>query len=348
MQQDKLKQSQSDQLEVILQSGKNLLRNVNNIINYARMGKNNHNDPDNRFCVVELAQQSLADAEVHAAKHHIKFILEPDASLPKTILADRHKIKQLIDNLLSNAVMHTLQGKITLRLDAQKQEQENTVCLRISVEDTGVGMHQSDIDKIFHQHKQWSNNNSPPNAGIGLTIVQEIAQAMSGQLSIESKIGKGSCFTCTLILKAVVEPQLKAQIVSSQQSNKRFDLKVLVVEDNPINQKVIKIMLEQLGCDVTIAQDGLTGVAKMNNTFDVVFMDIGLPDIDGLEATKRIRINNEHDSSIPIIAMTAHLFSQDKQNCLNIGMNEVISKPVLREDLINLLHTWTEKKQAEV
>ena len=177
---------------------------------------------------------------------------------------------------------------------------------------------------------------------------------MNGDISVSSTLGKGSSFSCNIPFAAeepipsdLTNPSLTAS------TKKDLCLKVLVVEDNPINQRITQRLLEQAGCQVNIAECGNAAINTVSKKHDLILMDIGLPDIDGFETTSRIRRTRLVSQDTPIIAMTAHVFEQDRDRCFQVGMNEVIAKPILREELLELLHRWapanrTKKEALEV
>ena len=185
----------------------------------------------------------------------------------------------------------------------------------------------------------------------------ELTEKMEGSVSATSEVGVGSKFTCVIPFKlqsiesAVREDSV--ELVRNEQPpltatpiNAKFDLEVLVVEDNLINQKISKILLEQIGCRVDIADCAKAAFEKLKKTYDMVFMDIGLPDMDGFQAVEKIRREEVADKHVPIVAMTAHVFAHDRERCFRVGMDEVIAKPIMRDDLIDILKRCSEGGRA--
>ena len=346
-----LSQMQKDQLEVIISSGKSLLGSMGDLLDCAKLDLG----PTEFSLQCTDLENFLAEAVQEFRHEHIEAAteievrLEHDPVTPKKLYIDRDKIHQVIYNLLINALRFTSAGNIQIKTKClQQNHNEAVICM--TVEDSGSGIQKSELNQIFNQHEESKSvyTRNKDCLGLALVIVRELVERMGGSLAVSSEPGYGSQFSCIIPMatkgKDDDSPKTESTKAETEASNKNeFDLNVLVVEDNPINQKITKIMLEQVGCRVDIADCGELAIQKMNQEYDMVFMDIGLPDIDGFETTSKIRsLQQQPSKHTPIVAMTAHVFSQDRERCFQVGMDEVIAKPILREDLISILKRWAE------
>ncbi len=341
---------QKDQLEVILSSGKSLLGSLGDLLDCAKLD----------LGPIQLSQEetNLEDfltevmcafkSDHSAAASEIDLSLEYDSAVPHTVYIDQDKVSQVVTNLLVNALGFTTAGKIQIKTKCLQQNQTGVVVC-ITVEDSGSGIQKNELNQIFNQLDQRKSVFSSQNdcLGLGLVIVRELVERLGGSLAVSSEPGYGSQFSCIIpMITQLTERKVDVLEVIPKSSEKNmkndFDLKVLVVEDNPINQKITKIMLEQVGCRVDIADCGEKAIQKMDEDYDMVFMDIGLPDIDGFETTTQIRsLQQPRSKHTPIVAVTAHVFSEDRERCFQVGMDEVIAKPILREDLLSILNRWS-------
>lgn len=354
-----LSQMQKDQLEVIISSGKSLLGTMSDLLDCAKLDLGPTQFNLQAVNLEDLIGETIFDFKKENIQDtaDIGLKAEFDPVIPKKLHIDPDKIKQVISNLLVNALRFTAAGKIVIKAKClQQNKSEAVVCL--TVEDSGAGIQKSELNQIFNQPEENKSvfTRQQDCLGLALVIVRELVERMGGSLAVSSEPGYGSQFSCIIPmatqspeLKPIDSEQLKAVATEKSKnanSEKDFDLNVLVVEDNPINQKITKIMLEQVGCRVDIADCGERAIEKMNQDYDMVFMDIGLPDIDGFETTSKIRSLNRVSKHTPIVAMTAHVFSQDRERCFQVGMDEVIAKPILREDLVSILKRWSDPLPA--
>jgi two-component system, sensor histidine kinase len=350
-----LAQMQKDQLEVIISSGKSLLGSMGDLLDCAKLDLG-----PTTFSLQATNLESFLSDSINEFKNEnleptaeINLRLEHDGVIPDKLYIDQDKVNQIITNLLVNALNFTTAGNIQVKTKClQQNHNEAVICL--TVEDSGAGIQKSELNQIFNQLEQTKSvfTRSKDCLGLGLVIVRELVERMGGSLAVSSEPGYGSQFSCIIPMatKGVEDDSPKNEKPANNEEKKKnsnvFDLNVLVVEDNPINQKITKIMLEQVGCRVDIADCGELAIEKMNPDYDMVFMDIGLPDIDGFETTSKIRSLQPLSKHTPIVAMTAHVFSQDRERCFQVGMDEVIAKPILREDLVSILKRWVDPVPA--
>ena len=271
-------------------------------------------------------------ARAHEKGLTLDFYLSPE--VPKFIESDPVRLDQILGNLLTNALKFTSRGTVSLEI----LRQEQTLLFR--VQDTGRGIPEEQIDSIFERFFQIDDKDSREldGAGIGLAIVQQLVDSLGGKISVQSLAGDGSTFTVELPLKEAVEPTSETQDSSAPQGAEE-SFRLLVVEDNPINIKVLKTLLSGWGHEITTATSGAQAVELFGESFDLIVMDVQMPGMTGHEATRKLRtLEKKHGwKRTPVLALTAAASEEDKKQCLAAGMDDYLSKPpnskVLRETI---------------
>jgi PAS domain S-box-containing protein len=250
-----------------------------------------------------------------------------DAFIPPILIGDSIRLHQIIINLLSNAVKFTSQGEITISVSI-KHETEEYMTISFSISDTGIGISESSLDNIFENFQQASISTARlyGGTGLGLAIVKQLVESQGGSISVKSQLGVGSVFTFLLDFKkskSIAIPELEIVEITPEQSS----ISVLVVEDMMLNQLLMKTLLEDFGFERDIASNGKIAIEKMKTAqYDIILMDLQMPEMNGFEATEYIR--NTMHSNIPIIALTADVTTVDLEKCMAVGMNDYISKPI--------------------
>ncbi len=255
--------------------------------------------------------------------------------------ADPSRIKQVVANLVGNAVKFTESGGVLVSANVVESD-ITSVILRIDVADTGIGIPRERAEAIFEGFTQADNSMQRRygGSGLGLTISKRLTDLMGGKIGVESELGVGSKFWVELPLSkttaAIAEQAPAPKSVSLE------GVRILLAEDNEINIQVASLQIEQLGCFVTVASTGKLALElTASEEFDIVLMDVQMPDMDGLEATRRIRARevgaNHH---VPIIALTATAFAEDKKACEEAGMDDFLTKPFRRDELEKMLKQW--------
>lgn len=283
--------------------------------------------------------------------------------VPRHFIGDSGRIRQVLINLVNNAIKFTHKGHVLIDVRAEEPMNEE-VLLRITVEDTGIGISSDTLDALFKPFVQAdaSTTRRYGGTGLGLAISKRLVEMMGGTIGASSRMGEGSAFWFTLCLpldkqftgvaapmaeKIALHPPAESgatQTALPKTARWGRALRVLVVEDNVVNQKVTTLMLTELGCHVDLAANGREAVEMIELLpFDVVFMDCEMPEMDGFEATREIR-RLQGDKHLPIIAMTAYALQGDRERCLAAGMDDYFSKPVTLEDFQTALVRWGPKE----
>ncbi|MGE5452324.1 MAG: response regulator [Acidobacteriota bacterium] len=310
------------------------------------------------FSLQSLLDQITAIVSGRAVSKGLAWHVHAQPGMPARFIGDARRIKQVLVNLCNNAVKFTDQGQIDVTVCLPEQEADRCT-LRFVVQDTGIGMSQAQIDQLFQPFAQAdaSLTRRHGGPGLGLVICKRLVQAMGGELRVSSEAGRGSAFTVTLPVWAAQEASpepviapaqiedhsaLRAEMPAHPQWAALKGKRVLLVEDNDINQMLASELLRDVaGMQVTVADGGLSALASLEaHAFDVVLMDIQMPGLDGYETTRRLRAMGLSADQLPVIAMTAHATEQDRTQCLAVGMNDYISKPVMPAVLFSTLQKW--------
>lgn len=263
-----------------------------------------------------------------------------DEAIPAGLRGDPNRLQQILLNLGNNAVKFTENGFVAIQVDLHEMLPEEVV-LHFTVSDSGIGIPPDKLDSVFERFTQADSSTTRKfgGTGLGLAISAQIAKAMGGEIRVESRFGQGSTFHFTVKLKRG-RPTGVADASTTQQVQEITDLqgmRVLLAEDNALNRIVAAEVLKKLGCEVVVASNGKEAVEALDRyQVDVVLMDVQMPEIDGIEATRMIRAK-ETDRRIPIIAQTAHAFAEDKARCFEAGMDDHVAKPIRVPDLLRVL-----------
>ncbi len=337
-----LNAEQKDLLNIVDVSANNLLSIINDILDVSKLDAGKIELEAKPFNCSVIIQEVITMLGVRVVKENVELLAEVDSELPEELFGDELRLKQIIINLVNNAIKFTKKGCVSIVVKILNEDSD-TIKLRIEVIDTGIGISEEGIKKLFKEFSQTEESmyRKFGGTGLGLVISKKLTELMGGKIGVKSELNKGSVFWIELeFLKCrKKENNINKNFISDMDTTSR-KLRVLVAEDNLINQKVAMINLRQLGHDVEIAVNGQMAVDMYKNgEYDIVLMDIQMPILDGLEATLAIRKYEEENDlpQIRIVAITANAMKEDKDNCLEAGMDDYISKPFRSEDLIRIL-----------
>lgn len=336
----KLTEEQKEITNTIIGSANNLLTIINDLLDLSKIkaGKMELEESDFRLSdVFKKLQQTL---HYNIRENHITFSYEVDENIPKALFGDAGKVNQILMNLIGNSIKFTYEGEISVHVKLNHFVHDQ-LQLEFNVTDTGIGIPKDKLDQIFESFTQvnQSGYRKQTGTGLGLTIAKQLVEQQGGNIIVSSKLGQGSVFTFTLLLKeGSVERIQHIEKTRANYSANQVDfsgVNVLLVEDNKINQRVATHELQKWKTNVDVANDAKEAFKFLHaKKYDVILMDLAMPDIDGYEATIHIRRNMaEHIKNTPIIAMTASALISEKNKCFEIGMNDYISKPFEPIDL---------------
>jgi PAS domain S-box-containing protein len=324
----KLEKTQEEYLTAIKVSGDALLVLINDILDLAKVDAGKMTYEQIPFNLATSLSSMLQLFDIKLKEKNLELEEKFDKAIPKIIMGDPMRLRQIILNLISNAVKFTEVGKITMCVALMEQDAEK-ITIEFTVTDTGIGIHKNKLEHIFDDFGQATYENSRlyGGTGLGLTIVKKLIEQQDGTIQVESELGKGSAFSFQL---SFAKTNQKIKHETEQVSNKQVDIKnisVLVAEDMPLNQLLIKILLTDFGFEVDIADNGKIAIEKLQQKkYDLVLMDLQMPEMNGFDATDHVR--KKMKSNIPIIALTADVTSIDVEKALSVGMNDYISKPI--------------------
>ncbi len=337
-----LSQEQKEFVSMIRESSNNLRVIVNDVLDVSKINAGKMELESISFDLITKIEASVGIFKPKIAEKEITLNLFTDPMIPRQVIGDPTRLSQVIINLVSNALKFTDKGGKIDVLTEYIEHEGNEVTFKVSVCDSGIGLSQEEQEKIFEAYSQATASTARKSGGtgLGLTISSKIMKSMGTELKVESEEGKGATFFFVLTMKVDSKasvPKIKKRVIAKK---KKQDLKkkqsledipVLVAEDNPINQKLIKIVLENFGLNVTLAANGQEAYeARINGTYSMIFMDIQMPVMGGIDSTHRIlEYEKEHGvEHIPIIALTANALPGDKEKYISEGMDDYATKPL--------------------
>jgi PAS domain S-box-containing protein len=343
---------QKDYLETIGRSADSLLSIINDVLDFSKIEAGWMKLETVEFNLRSAIEQIVEMPAMAAEKKDVEFLYYVHPEVPSLLKGDPGRLRQILTNLLGNAVKFTESGEILLDVTLEK-ETAGHVCLRFSISDTGIGISREDQDRLFESFYQADTSTTRRNegTGLGLAISRQLVEMMDGRIGVESEEGKGARFWFTVFIEKQPEAEMMVFDVPGDIRRKRILLpddkkrkkRILVAEDNAVNLKLTIRLLKKFGYEADAAENGAEAVRALEKkTYDLVLMDVQMPKMDGLQATRVIRDETSKvlNHKVPIIALTASAMPEDRGKCLEAGMNDYLAKPILPEDLNKIVDDY--------
>ncbi len=343
---------QQDQLQIIQKSSENLLAIVNDILDFSKIEAGKLSLDIGVVNIRKVLEEVIEILSPLAKEKNLEQILNIDPEVPQQILSDPLRIKQVVTNLLNNAIKFSDSGRLHIRASVETGRVKKGM-LKISISDQGIGLTEKakkHLFEAFHQSDA-SNIRRFQGTGLGLTISRHLVEMLGGEIGVESLLGQGSTFWFTLPADTFTETYKKVSANTNpgdsvnqfKVHSKNSPPKILAVDDNPANLKLICTLLADLGLDYEACSDGKTAIELAKRYHhDLTFMDIQMPDLDGIACAREIRnFDNRFSKSRPIIALTAHAFQNEKEQLIKDGFNDCLTKPIMVEQLVQIIEHWT-------
>ena len=338
-------------IEMIIKSADHLMRILNDILDFSGLGNGEVDFIKQPLKVRDVIKDACLYVESNAKLKKIALSYSIGAKVPDIFIGDSIRLSQIFVNLVSNAIKFTENGTVVISADIIDENKENVV-IEFRVKDTGIGIPAEKQQKIFELFEQGASSTSRKfgGVGLGLSMVKRLVELQNGKIFLESTPDKGSEFYFRMPFLKISDAEKRNGISEESDSENESGkgIKVLIVEDNPINQLLVIKVLQKRGYETTIAQNGKIAIEKYKNEdFDIVLMDLQMPEMDGYEAAKYIRRMDPEKASIPIVAMTAHTIQGELEKCLAIGMNDYVSKPFSPDELNVKIQLLVGNKQVK-
>jgi len=354
---------QREYLEMVKLSADSLLTIINDILDFSKIEAGKLEIESEPFDLRHLFQITLKSFAIRAEQKGLTLASKIDSHVPNLLLGDSGRLRQVLTNLVGNAIKFTEQGSVEVRVKAESLCREEAT-LQVEVVDTGIGIPLGKQQAIFEAFAQadGSTTRKYGGTGLGLTITKKIVEMMGGVIGVESEEGKGSNFHFIVPFRVVQEKETTDlepepvgrngdhQTVSGSQSP---PIRILLAEDNPANQKLVLYLLQKRGYTVEVANDGHQALAALEKAgpsgFDLALMDVQMPFMSGFEVTAAVReMEKSSGEHLPIIALTAHAMKGDMERCLEAGMDGYISKPIQRNELLEMIHRFAPSRHDAI
>jgi two-component system sensor histidine kinase/response regulator len=335
----------------ISESGKLLLTLINDVLDLSKIESNKIVLDKTEIDLEKIAEGIISMLSHRVESDSVTLALSYNPGTPHVFIGDPLRIQQILLNLVGNATKFTDKGSVVVRIEEHKDGDPDISQVQISIKDTGIGIPHDKFEEIFEPFTQLktATGRSHSGSGLGLSITRSLLTLMNGSIRLESEVGKGSEFVVTIPLIRVMDGNTRAAFEAFSKKADPFmpplsGMKILVVEDNHFNQKLMAILLKKMGCSFEIVSNGHDAVSKVrSNKYDIILMDIQMPLMDGFSATQII--SKELQVTTPIIALTARAFNDDRQKCLESGMVDFLVKPVDVTQLRKKIETWAKQNR---
>lgn len=338
-------------IEMIIKSADHLMTILNDILDFSGLKNGPVDFIKQPIKVREVIKDACLYVESNAKLKKIELNYSIEDSVPEVFIGDSIRLSQIFVNLVSNAIKFTEKGEVIISADTV-EENKDVVVVEFRIKDTGIGIPQEKQQKIFELFEQATNNASRKfgGVGLGLSMVKRLVELQDGKIFLESTPGKGSEFYFRMPFVKLSDAEKHAETLPALNTVEQHGkgIKVLIVEDNPINQLLVIKVLQKRGFETAMAQNGKIAIEKYKNEdFDIVLMDLQMPEMDGYEATRVIRGMDPDKAHIPIVAMTAHTIHGELEKCMAIGMNDYVSKPFNPEELNAKIQRLVKRMRSE-
>ena len=329
-----LDDEQQEYVDTAMASGKSLLTIINDILDYSKIEAGKLQMTPEEFQIRDIVKPLLTSFKTAINQQKVNLLCSIAPEVPNTLVADHVRLRQILFNLVGNAVKFTEQGEILIEIKTREEISSNRIQLECTIADTGIGVPEDVGDELFEPFTQVesSRQTKVKGTGLGLSIVKQLVTQMEGTVQLKRNIAQGTTVTFTIVVGiGKIQPTSERKLPTPILTSPSRRLATLVVEDEQINQQILQAILTKLGHRTTIAGDGYSALELLKtNSFDIILMDVQMPELDGLATTKIIRSSEHyrHVRDIPIIALTAYAMAGDKEKCLEAGMNSYLAKPV--------------------
>ena len=343
LQSTELNDEQKEYIEMAFNSSKRLQRLLSDILDLSKIEADKLEVKEEEFVLSELLQSIQDIFSQEAKKNGNTISVHPDDELPLLLIGDSTRLTQILFNLVGNANKYTSGGQIEVHVNNLPVQDSNSCCLLLSVSDTGKGIPDDRLDEIFETFTQANEGESIytrqyDGVGLGLPLVKRLINLMGGNASIVSQEGQGTTVYVNLTFRIPDQQQPESTRDAISYGFEQNKYKVLLAEDDQTTQLIIQRLLEEKGFDVKVVGDGQQVLSELaKDKFDCLLMDVRMPKLDGVEATKKIRTSRDSFNNIPIIALTAYAMTGDKEKFLEAGMDDYIAKPLNKDELISVL-----------
>jgi signal transduction histidine kinase/ActR/RegA family two-component response regulator len=319
--------------DIARDSAQGLLQVINDVLEYSRLEAGSVTLEAVPFSPAQVVDQVLALLGEGASEKGVALVADADRDLPGTLVGDPTRLRQILFNLVGNAIKFTEEGEVRIELRHESRD-DGATALRVDVRDTGIGITAEAQERLFHRFSQAeaSTMRKYGGSGLGLAITKQLVELMDGAVGVESAPGRGSRFWFTIRCRPAAEAQDCPARPDDAPVGER--LRILVAEDNDVNQFLLARLLGSRGHSVEIVETGVAAVAALQRElFDIVFMDVTMPEMDGIAATREIRAMPGPAAAVPIVALTANAMASDRDACLAAGMDHYLPKPIVAETL---------------
>ncbi len=342
-----LDETQRKYVQLIRSAGQSLVHLINDILDFSKIEAGKLVLEEIAFDLRRLVNEVNELYSVTAHAKSLRLSASIAADVPDVVVGDPNRLRQVLSNLISNAIKFTDSGEVIVGVSSSPLSDER-VPVTFEVEDTGIGVDPFQLDEMFKPFAQADDSHARRfgGTGLGLAIAHELVDMMGGKITVRSSIGEGSTFMFQVALDVAARNAIEEveEHAADAAPTPKFDARILLAEDNPVNQEVARTHLMDMGCEVVLANNGFEAVqAWKQETFDLILMDIQMPELDGMDATAMIRTAEQQADagcSIPIVALTAHASKDHRDFCLAQGMVDFLPKPFESEELARILERW--------